>query len=267
MSNQSLFPGPNQRKQHYGDANLFHSTTDTTQEANEENKDHKQGNFNPVRKSFEEKKATANDTTENANKEKNDHKQGKPDFLKNLSKEHRDTSSNDTSEDAYKKSTDHKQKKHDHWKNLLEEFRETASQTSRDDNKRKQNDTYMPDDLNSHISKDDTGVRFGKNSSNSDITTKLTIEQKRRAYDDIRMFIENEKLNQLNRKLANDRLRDKGIDPKEFRDTGKKLHDLLQADLDGKMISTTDFEIAYKKFNRMVQKLGDTDKKIARNYF
>jgi hypothetical protein len=33
------------------------------------------------------------------------------------------------------------------------------------------------------------------------------------------------------------------------------------------MISTTDFEIAYKKFNRMVQKLGDTDKKIARNYF
>jgi hypothetical protein len=201
------------------------------------------------------------------NEENKDHKQGKPDFLKNLSKEHRDTSSNDTGEDVHKKSTDHKQEKHDHWKNLLEEFRKTASQISRDDNKRKQNDTYIPDDLNSHISKDDTGVRFGKNSSNSDITTKLTIEQKRRAYNDIKMFIENEKLNQLNRKLANDRLRDKGIDPEKFMDTGKKLFDLLQADRDGKAVSTTEFEITYKKFNRMVQKLGAIDKKITRNYF
>lgn len=234
MSNPSLFSDPNRRKRP-GDANLLHihSSNDTAENAYKEKTDQKSGNFNPLRNLFEEKRITANDTTENANKEKTDQKQGK----------------------------------HDHWRNLLEEFRDTASQTSRDDHQRKQNGTRIPDDLNGHISKDDTGVRFGKNGSNSDITNKLTIEQKRRAYNDIRMFIENEKLNQLNRKLANDRLRDKGIDPKEFRDTGKKLYDLLQADLDGKMISTADFEIAYKKFNRMVQKLGDTDKKIARNYF
>jgi hypothetical protein len=230
MSNPSL---PNRREKPLGDTNLFHLSNDTAEDANKQEHDQKRRKLDPLKNSVKEQRATANDATEDANKKK----------------------------------TDHNQVKHDHWKNLLEEFRGTASQNSRDDHQRKQNDTRIPDDLNSHISKDDTGVRFGKNSSNSDITTKLTIEQKRRAYNDIKMFIENEKLNQLNRKLANDRLRDKGIDPKEFRDTGKKLHDLLQADLDGKMISTTDFEIAYKKFNRMVQKLGDTDKKIARNYF
>ena len=269
MSIQSPYD-PNPKKRPFGDADILkiHSLNDTTKEANEENKDHKPGNFNPLRKSFEEKKATANDTTENANKEKNDHKQGKPNFLKNLSKEHRDTSSNDTGEDVHKKSTDHKQEKHDPLRNLREESRETASQISRDDNKRKQNDTYMPDDLNSHISKDDIDVQYGKNKSSNDVTNKLTIEQKRRAYKDIRIFLdENEKLNQTNRRIANDRLRDKGIDPEKFMDTGKKLFDLLQADRDGKAVSTTEFEITYKKFNRMVQKLGDIDKKIVRNYF
>lgn len=235
MSNPSLFSDPNRKKKPLGDAELlrFYSPNDTAEDANKEKTDHKQGNYDPLKKLSKENRATANDTTEDANK----------------------------------KNTDHKQGKHGHQRNLLEEFRETASQTSMDDHQRKKNDTRIPDDLNSHISKDDTGVRFGKNSSNSDITTKLTIEQRKKAYNDIKMFIENEKLNQLNRKLANDRLRDRGIDPKEFSDAGKKLLDLLQADHDGKMVSITDFEIAYKKFNRMVQKLGDTDKKIARNYF
>ena len=236
MSNPSPFPDPNQEKKLFGDANLLkiHSPNDTTKEANEENKDH-----NPK----------------------------KPDFLKNLSKEHRDTSSNDTGEDVHKKSTDHKQKKHDPLKNLFEDFKETASLTTKDGNKRKYNDAHILGDLNDHISNDDIGVKFGKNNSNSDATIKLTIEQKRRAYKDIRTFVENERLNQLNRKIANDRLRDKGIDPEKFRDTGIKLYNLLEADRNGKMVSTTDFEITYKKFNRMVQKLGDIDKKIVRNYF
>jgi hypothetical protein len=140
MSIQSPYD-PNPKKRPFGDADLLkiHSPNDTTKEANEENKDHNPGNFNPVRKSFEEKKATANDTTENANKEKNDHKQGKPDLLKNLSKEHRDTSSNDTGEDIHKKSTDHKQEKHDPQRNL---FKENTDPNSRDTNKLHKKDIF-----------------------------------------------------------------------------------------------------------------------------
>jgi hypothetical protein len=182
MSNQSLFPGPNQRKQHYGDANLFHSTTDTTQEANEENKDHKTGNFNPLRNSFEEKKATANDTTEKANKEKNDHKQEKHDPQRNLFKENTDPNSRDTNK-LHKKDI----------------FRDTNRKT------------------------------VGK--------------------------IVEEILNQ--RRLTNNDMKIRGVDPEELNDTCRKLDNLRKSNT----VDTKEYKKEYENLIKMLDKLGIRTKK------
>jgi len=116
---------------------------------------------------------------------------------------------------------------------------------------------------------DNIGVSYGGlDSLQREIKNKLQIDQQNKGFDAVSDMLDTDnRLNQINKKLTDDYMRDRGVDPKEFRDAGKKLHKYLKDDLDEKPVSSIDFEIAYKKFNRLAHKLGDIDKRIGGRYF
>jgi hypothetical protein len=162
----------------------------------------------------------------------------------------------ETDENSNEAKDEQKQKLNKFLRALGTQKTDTASQKPNELDNRQKNNALRPDTLNSKRSKDNIGVLHGIDSSNGQITGKLVIEQKRRGNYDIRKNIEMvERLNQRNRKLTDNYMKDRGVDPNEFQETGKKLYDLLKADLDGKSVSTIDYEIAHKKFSRMLNKL------------
>jgi hypothetical protein len=133
---------------------------------------------------------------------------------------------------------------------------EKADQSS--DTASQKDNTLGSDTLNGRKAKDDIGVSYdGNDSLQRDIKQHLHIEQQNKGFDVIStiMNIDNRLNKTYKHKLTDDYMRGRGVNPNEFRSTGRKLHDYLKAALEDKDIPTLDYKIALEKFNRMVKKI------------
>jgi len=114
------------------------------------------------------------------------------------------------------------------------------------------------DTLNGRKAKDDIGVSYDGLDSLQNYQI-LRPEQKDKGFDVISSIMDID--NRLNKaymhKLSDDYMKDRGVDPKEFRDAGKKLHKYLKDALNGDLVSIGSYERAYERVYRMAKKLGN----------